>query len=146
MPEFDWEEGVVEEYLDCTGAVRRFRLMIYAAGLFLDAREILGGEPIGLRFVERVGDDPGIAFGKIRDRIRERLAQRDVVRDARTGELSLLRDRLMGQIDSFDRSGDGPSVLVDDLELTWAEVGELLAPFEGFHVELFIRDVGGEEP
>ena len=121
-------------------------MMIYAAGLFLDAREMRGDEPVGLRFVERVRDDPGVAFGKIRERIRERLAQPDVGRNARTGELFLLRDRLKGQIAPFDRAEGGPSVLVDDLELTWAEIGHLLEPFEGFHVELSIRDVGGDEP
>ena len=41
------DEEVLDDYLDCAGKVRRFRLTLYAEGRFLEARELCDGEPTG---------------------------------------------------------------------------------------------------
>ncbi len=46
------ETTMVEDFLDCTGKKRTFRLASYAGGQFLAATELIDGEPIGIRFVE----------------------------------------------------------------------------------------------
>jgi len=133
-----------EEYLDCTGAHRTFHLSVYAEGLFMEAAELRNGERAGLRFVLpcREGELP--PWGAMRDLIRERLSQRDVVRDAK-GQLHLLRRTVRAQIGDRDRlETDLPSVLVDDLELTWEDLGRLLAPYAGFGLRVEIRECGEE--
>jgi len=67
--------------------------------------------------------------GEIRKRIRERLATRSVVRDEH-GRLELLGDVVRGQIG--EGQGSMPSLVVDDLELSWEEVGALLQSCVGF--------------
>lgn len=138
----DDEQVMVDEYIDCTGRVRRFRLTVYAGGAFLSAIELREGEPTGARLIERIRDDDGEAFGRMRDRIRARLARRDVAVDPRTRKLVLLRDRITLQISGSDRktSGEGPMLLVDDRELKWAELGALFASYEGFFLDITVRD------
>jgi hypothetical protein len=74
----DDEQVIVDEYIDCTGRVRRFRLTVYAGGAFLSAIELRQGEPTGARLIERIRDDDGEAFGRMRDRIRARSSLRAV--------------------------------------------------------------------
>ena len=62
--------GTIEEdFLDCTGKKRRFRLQSYAAGMFLDATELLDGEAVGMRFVMRADADGVLPWGLMRDKI-----------------------------------------------------------------------------
>lgn len=133
-----------EEFLDCAGTRRTFRLSIDANGLFLEAAEIRKGEPTGLRFVLPCRDGEPEPWGPMRMLIRERLSQRDVVRDAK-GKLHLLHRRVRAQLSDRDRMETGlPTVLVDDVELTWDELGDLLAPFAGFGLRIEIRECGEE--
>jgi hypothetical protein len=111
-----------------------------------DAIELRDGEPIGFRLVEPIREGEregeGEAFARIRRRIRAFLARRDVAVDPRTRELVLLHDRVRVQISGSvrDASGEGPTVLVDDRELTWAELGALLVSHEGFFLDIAVLD------
>jgi hypothetical protein len=135
------DEEMIDDYLDCTGKRRRFRVMVYGNGRFLQAVEVCEGEASGLRFVlpVRAGEAP--PWGEIRKRIRERLATRSVVRDEH-GRLELVGDVLRGQIGQGQ--GGMPSVVVDDLELSWEEVGALLQPCVGFGLRIEIHEPGHE--
>jgi hypothetical protein len=57
-------------------------------------------------------------------------------------KLVLLCDRITLQISGSDRetSGEGPTLLVDDRELKWAELGALFASYEGFFLDITVRD------
>jgi len=55
------------------------------------------------------------------------------------GQLELLARSLRGQIESV-ADQDGSTVLVDDLEISWSELGGLLATYEGWHIRIEIRD------
>ena len=78
----------------------------------------------------------------MRRRIRERLAERDIVRDE-AGRLQLLRDLVRGQLTESE-DGEAPAVLVDDLVLSWDELGALLLPLVGFGLRIEIHDPGEE--
>lgn len=45
----DDDDTMLEDYLDCAGKRRRFRLQGYALGMFLDATEMLPGDAMGMR-------------------------------------------------------------------------------------------------
>ena len=66
------DEQMLDEYLDCAGKRRRFRLTLSGEGRFLEAVELRDGETRGLRFVPVwFGEMP--PWGEMRQRIRERL-------------------------------------------------------------------------
>jgi hypothetical protein len=73
--EADREESMTDEFLDCTGRVRTFRLSVYAAGRFLEAVELLGGGERGLRFVLPAGPDGEIPWGRMRQALRDWLGE-----------------------------------------------------------------------
>jgi len=135
----DDPESMIDEYLDAAGVVRTFRLTVYAGGGFLEAVERRDDTWAGLRFVLPVQAGEPPPWGEMRARIREWLARRDVARHPRSGRLELLARSLRGQIDSVTHE-EGPTVLVDDLEIGWSELGRLLASYEGWHVRIEIRD------
>jgi hypothetical protein len=135
----DDDDSMIDEYLDAAGVVRTFRLAVYGGGKFLEAVERRDGAWAGLRFVLSVpaGEEP--PWGEMRARIRAWLARRDIARHPRSGRLELLTHSLRGQLESVG-DDEGPTVLVDDLELGWSDLGRLLASYEGWHVRLEIRD------
>lgn len=131
----------VEEYVDCAGDTRTFRLRVYAEGRFLDAVEVRNGELNGLRFVMPVGLDGTPPWGEMRSRIRDRLARKHIVRD-RAGKLHILGDVVRAQIHN---DGEAlPTVVVDDIVITWEELGELVLPYSGFGMRLTICAPGDE--
>ena len=135
----DDPESMIDEYLDAVGIVRTFRLTVYAGGGFLEAVERRDDTWTGLRFVLPVPAGEPPPWGEMRARIREWLARRDVARHPRSGRLELLPRSLRGQIDSVAHE-EGPTVLVDDLEIGWSELGRLLASYEGWHLRIEVRD------
>jgi hypothetical protein len=135
------DETSEEDYLDCAGRNRTFRLSPYANDLWLQAVEVRKGGEHGIRFCLPARDGV-LPWGELRQHIRARLAQRDVVR-TRDGKLQMLNQLVRGQITSTDaQTGEGPSVLVDDLELSWEELGQLLNSYEGWHFRLELQDAG----
>ncbi len=126
----------VEEFLDCAGKRRRFLLQIYANGHFLEACEILDDDSRGSRIALPIRPGAAPPWGEIRKRIRERLARRDLVQDE-DGRLVLVADGFRGQLTWSD---DGVALIIDDVILSWDEVGQLLAAHEGFALHIEIRD------
>ena len=54
----------------------------------------------------------------------------------------LLTDVLRGQLTYGD--GAGPALIVDDVVLSWEELGALLESYEGFGLRIEIHDPGEE--
>lgn len=107
----------------------------------MEAVELREGGAPGLRFLVPFGDDEVAPWGEIRKKVRGFLSQRDVVRGP-DGGLTILNERVRGQLTSGEADDDGcPHVLVDDLVLSWAELGRLLMPYEGFAVRIEIDEV-----
>lgn len=136
------EKPMTEDFFDAAGRKRTFELSAYANGLFLEAAEVRHGERTGLRFVLPIKDvEP---WGELRDKVRDRLSQRDLVRNER-GELHELHRVIRGQIDDRDRDATGlPVLLVDDLEVAWEELGRMLMSYSGWGVRIEIRGAGEE--
>jgi hypothetical protein len=133
------DEDETEDFLDCTGKPRTFKLEPYSNDLWLQAVEVTG-EAAGLRFCLPARDGV-LAWGEMREKIRRRLAQRDVVRTPE-GKLVMLTHLVRGQVASTSstRGERGPRVLVDDMEISWEELGRLLECYEGWHFRLDIKD------
>jgi len=136
------EETLFEDFLDAAGKTRSFRLMLYAGGRFLEGREIRDNEPTGLRFVLAVPAGEPPPWGELRRRIQSRLAERHVVHDP-SGVLTTLTNVIRGQLDEGEEEGI-PALLVDDLRLTWDQLGQLLMPVVGFGIRIEIHDPGEE--
>ena len=137
------ETPMVDEYLDCTGRKRRFKLEVYAEGLFLEAVELRDGEPVGLRFIMPMKPDGLPPYGEIRDRIRKRLSQRDVVRDPQSGRLEDLHGVIRAQFDEYD-DDHMPMLLVDDMRISWRDLGRLLERYNGWGLRIQICECGEE--
>jgi hypothetical protein len=115
----------------------------------MDAIEIQGGEPRGYRF-SILGDFEAEAltlFEQLYQRMRAALAVRHVEHGDLGWQLTK-DDTLSGRIEA-DLEDDlrMPILVIDGKEFRWEEVGRMLMSFEGFTVELRIRDtidvVGG---
>lgn len=139
-------DEITDEFLDCTGATRVFRLKVYAEGLFMDATEQKEDGSTGLRFVLPIKD--GVPpWGEMRDLVQSRLCQRDVVRDGR-GKLQVLHNLIRAQITDIDSEGrefiDQPHLVIDDINVSWEELGQALTCFTGFGLRIEIHEAGGE--
>jgi hypothetical protein len=130
-----------EEYLDCTGRKRRFVLQAYAGGMFLSATELLKGEASGMHFVLKMDLHDHVPWGEMRDKLRRRLAERDVAVDPDTKRLQILTRRVRARIVGFD--DDGPILVVDDRRVTWPELARMLESYEGW--DLDVRILGATE-
>jgi hypothetical protein len=136
-------EPMIDMYFDCAGRKRRFRLELVAEGLFLEAFEMRDDEREGLRFIMAVRDGELPPYGQMRDLIRERLSQRDLIRNPETRRLENTRRTVRAQIHSGPEGTD-PTLIVDDLQLTWRELGQVLARYGGFGLRLEICECGEE--
>ena len=137
------DEPMIDTYLDCTGRTRRFRLELVAEGLFLEAVEDREDEVHGLRFIMAVKPDEMPPYGAMRDHIRERLSQRDLVRDPKTRKLQNTRRTIRAQLHSSVEDAD-PTLTIDDMQITWRELGQVLAPYGGSGLRIQICDCGDE--
>lgn len=136
------DESMIDDFLDCTGRVRRFRVGPFPSpgGLFMEAIELKDGVATGLRFMVPFREDEVPPWGEIRRKIRAFLSQRDVVRGP-DGDLTILNDRIRGQLtDGEAGEDDCPDVLVDDMVLSWADVGRLLRPYAGFKIRIEVGE------
>jgi hypothetical protein len=132
-----------EQHLDCLGNLRTFRLGTYAAGTWLEALELRPDDTVGLRFVLPVPFDGVPPYDELRKMIQTRLAQRSIARHPTDG-WQVLDQVIRGQLREGDDEAIGPNVLVDDVELTWAELGQVLMGHVGFGVRVVITDEGQE--
>jgi hypothetical protein len=111
-----------ERFVDCLGQERQFELRIYGGGAWLEAQEVRPDETLGLRFVLPVAPDGEPPLGPMRSRIRARLAGRSLARHPK-GPRVVLSDVVRGQLAEPEEGEDGPRIIVDDVELTWRELG-----------------------
>lgn len=83
------------------------------------------------------GDAP---WGEMRERIRHRLAERDVAVDPKSGEPRILRGLVRAHVVRADHEGDGPLLVVDDRKMSWPELGRMLGALEGWDIRVEIVD------
>jgi len=69
--------SIGEEFLDCTGRKRTFRLRLYAGDQFLEAVEMRPDETAGWRFALPVKFGEDAPFGEMRDRVREQRSEHE---------------------------------------------------------------------
>ncbi len=132
-----------ETFLDARGAKRRFAVEVFGGeeATFLTARELREDGLPGLMLVERY-DEACLAppIGALRSRIRARLAACDLVRDPDNGRLQLLTGLVRAQLTTDPERPDGPpAVLVDELRISWEELGSILSAYEGFGLEIEVK-------
>jgi hypothetical protein len=136
---------------DTEGVPHHFeiRSRLVPTGHVMEAIEIRKGQPRGYRF-SVLGDfdaDALTLFTQLYERMRAGLA----VRHVRHGELGwqLTKDEILsGRIEADLEDDLGmPILVIDGKEFRWDEVGRMLMTFEGFTVDIRIRDtidvVGG---
>ncbi len=135
------EEGptVMEEYhLDCQGRKRLFRLIDFRRGphSFLRADEV----PEGLHFSVSYDESQEVApWYRIRKKIAARLATRDIVRDPGSGRLEVLDMLVRAQVGPTDDDGL-PELVIDDEQLTWEQLGQILSTYEGWELHIRIEE------
>lgn len=126
-----------------TGGKRTFRLAAEPPGFF-EATEIRNGEAVGLRFILRIEPGKHEPWGEMREKIRERLSSRDIVRDE-DGELHILSRRVRAQVHDRIASGEPTPVLfIDDEEFTWEELGAMLTSYAGWGLRIEVCNCGDE--
>jgi hypothetical protein len=100
-----------------------------------------------MRFVMRADADGVLPWGLMREKIRTRMAERDVAVDPGTGRLEILRGLVRARIDTVpelhDEDEQGPVLIVDDRRITWRELGKMLVGLEGWNLRIEILDVDG---
>jgi len=138
----DADKVMTEDFLDCNGKTRVFRLGLSVHEDFLQAMELKDGEPTGFRFFLEVEPDRPPPWGEMRCKIRKRLSQRDLVRDDK-GELQDLHRLIRAQI-TDPRERSTPILLIDDMEVAWEELGEMLMTYAGWGLRIQICDSGDE--
>jgi hypothetical protein len=136
------EPDTIHEYLDCTGKRRRFRLEEQPPG-FLEAFEIRDDDEPGLRFILALPPAGTPPYGDLHDRIAERLSQRHLVRDEH-GKLDNLHRVIRAQIHGAAPEESGPMLVIDDLRISWDELGQVLQSYEGWGLRIQICACGSE--
>ena len=136
------ENTVNDEFFDCAGNKRVFRLATAATPGFFEGVELRRGEPVGLRFLLPIESGKAPPWGEMREKIRKRLSSRDLVRDE-DGELHNLNNIIRAQI--HDRTGDGmPTLVIDDEEIDWDELGAIIKIHSGWGLRIEICNIGDE--
>ena len=134
--------------LDRRGAEHefRFRNWLCGAGLAIDAFELRDGSPAGYRFqvIGEPDDDPLELLGKLLGKMRRALALTHL-EDTDLGPQVNDGLVLRGTVDSDPEEDHGvPMVVVDGRELSWDELGRMVATFEGWQFKLEFRDRSDE--
>ena len=120
----------------------RFRSGLCGAGLAIDAFELRDGGPAGYRFqvIGEPDDDPLELLGKLIGKMRRALALTHL-EDTDLGPQVNDGLVLLGTVDSDPEEDHGvPMVVVDGSELSWDELGRMVATFEGWQFKLEFRD------
>jgi hypothetical protein len=118
-------------------------------GLVVEAFEVADGVPRGYRF-SILGDFEADAIALFSD-LYERMRQALSVKQVQRGEFGwsiefdqTVSGRITSDLDGGDRL---PVVVIDGREFSWEELGQILMSYEGFTLDLRVRDsievVGG---
>ena len=124
----------------------RFRNWLCGAGLAIDAFELRDGCPAGYRFqvVGEPDDEPLELLGKLIGKMRRALALthlEDTDHGLQVNDGLVLR----GTVDSDPEEDHRvPMVVVDGREISWDELGRMVATFEGWQFRLEFRDRSDE--
>lgn len=134
--------GVVLE--DSVGESRTFDIVsrLCATGHVMEAIELREGDARGYSFAVLGGFevDAMTLFGELYERMRRGLATRHL-RKGTLGWQLTEEDRLTGRIKWDDATnGELPRLVVDGETFTWDQVGRMLMAYEGFIVEMKVRD------
>jgi len=124
----------------------RFRSWLCGTGLAIDAFELRDGSPAGYRFqvIGEPDDDPLGLLGKLIGKMRRALALTHL-EDTDLGPQVNDGLVLLGTVDSDPEEDHGvPMVVVDGSELSWDELGRMVATFEGWQFKLEFRDRSDE--
>jgi hypothetical protein len=134
--------------VDARGAKHEFhfRTRLFGPGMAIDALELRDGCPAGYRFqvIGEPQDDPLELLGKLICKMRRALAITHLD-DSDHGPH--VNDRLImrGTVDSDpDAEHRVPMVVIDGREISWDELGRMVATFEGWQFKLEFRDLSKE--
>ena len=123
-----------------------FRTRLFGPGMALEAFELRDGCPAGYRFqvIGEPQDDRLVLLGRLISRMRRTLALTHLEDTDHGPQVS---DRLIvrGTVDSDpDEDERVPLVVVDGREISWAELGRMVAAFEGWQFRLEFRDLSDD--
>lgn len=120
----------------------RFQPRLFGTGVAIDAFELRDGSPVGYRF-QAIGEPDHDALellGKLIGKMRRALARThldDTDHGPQVNDHLILR----GTVDSDpDEDHRVPMVVIDGREISWDELGRMVATFEGWQFKLEFRD------
>ena len=119
-----------------------FRARLFGPDMAIDAFELRDGSPVGYRF-QAIGEpehDPLELLGKLIGKMRRALVFTHL---DDTDHGLQVNDRLIlrGTVDSDpDEDHRVPMVVIDGREISWDELGRMVATFEGWQFKLEFRD------
>lgn len=124
----------------------QFRTRLFGPGVAIDAFELRDGGPAGYRFqvIGEPDNDPLELLGRLIGKMRRALAFTHL---DDTDHGPQVNDRLIlrGIVDSDpDEDHRVPRVVVDGREISWDELGRMVAAFEGWQFKLEFRDLSEE--
>jgi hypothetical protein len=120
----------------------QFRTRLFGPGMAIDAFELRDGSPAGYEF-QVIGEpdgDPLELLGKLIGKMRRALALTHLLD---TDHGPQVNDRLIlrGTVDSDpDEDHRVPMVVIDGREISWDELGRMVAAFEGWQFKLEFRN------
>jgi hypothetical protein len=136
---------------DADGQAHTFHVQSRLAptGLVVEAFEVEDGQPCGHRFAALGNFEAGAIslFALVYEKIRKALARKQIRRGEFGWQLEL--DQLVTGRIEHDPESDLrlPIVTIDGREFRWEQLGHMLMTFEGFNLELRVRNsidvVGG---
>ena len=124
----------------------RFRTRLFGPGMAIDAFELRDGSPAGYEFqvIGEPDDDPLALLGRLIGKMRRASALthlEDTDHGLQVNDGLVLR----GTVDSDPEEDHRvPMVVVDGCELSWNELGGMVATFEGCQFKLEYRDRSDE--
>lgn len=124
----------------------QFRIRLFGPGMAIDAFELRDGCPAGYQFqvIGEPHDEPLALLGKLIGKMRRALALTHLDDTAHGPQVN---DRLIlrGTVDSDPGENRRvPRVVVDGREISWDELGRMVAAFEGWQFKLEFRDLSEE--
>ena len=134
--------------VDARGAKHefQFRTRLSGAGMAIDAFELRDGCPVGYRFqvIGEAEDEPLVLLGSLIGKMRRALKLTHLD-DSDHGPHVNDRLILRGAVDSDpDEESRVPMLVIDGREISWAELGRMVAAFEGWQFKLEFRDLSEE--
>ena len=124
----------------------QFRTRLFGPGVAIDAFELRDGSPAGYEFqvIGKPDGDPLELLGRLIGKMRRALALthlEDTDLEAQVNDRLILR----GTVDSDpDEDHGAPMVVIDGREISWDELGRMVATFEGWQFKLEFRDRSDE--